>query len=125
MFVKDVVTHLPYYTVNRAVTQRFFAYMIDEERIIGLKVSIILSKEVMNWFMTLIFSRLILRKSLRFWSYTYLRCSDVTYHTHYHSRYKLMYIQLLFHSFVRIHQLPVFYLFHKLWCLGPLLRIIV
>lgn len=41
IFVKDVVTHLPYYAVNRAIAQRFFAYMIDEERIIGLKVRII------------------------------------------------------------------------------------
>lgn len=39
IFIEDVVTHLPYYTVNRAISQQFFAYMIDEERIIGLRVS--------------------------------------------------------------------------------------
>ena len=36
------MTHLPYYIVNRAIGQRFFAYMIDEERIIGLRVSFII-----------------------------------------------------------------------------------
>ena len=41
IFIEDVVTRLPYYTVNRAITQRFFAYMIDEERIIGLRVGLI------------------------------------------------------------------------------------
>lgn len=41
IFTEDIVTHLPYYAVNRAINQRFFAYMIDEERIIGLRVSII------------------------------------------------------------------------------------
>jgi hypothetical protein len=41
IFIEDVVTQLPYYTVNRAITQPFFAYMIDEERIIGLRVSFI------------------------------------------------------------------------------------
>ena len=39
MFVQDVVTHLPHYIVNRAITQDFFAYMIDEKCIIGLRVS--------------------------------------------------------------------------------------
>ncbi|KAF8809269.1 hypothetical protein BYT27DRAFT_7163161 [Phlegmacium glaucopus] len=39
IFVEDVVTHLPYYTVNRPISQRFFAYMIDEERIIGLRTT--------------------------------------------------------------------------------------
>ena len=42
IFVKDVVTHLPYIVVNRAITQRFFACMIDEERIIGLRVKFLL-----------------------------------------------------------------------------------
>lgn len=41
IFVEDVVTHLPYYMVNRATLQHFFAYMIDEERIMGLRVSFI------------------------------------------------------------------------------------
>ena len=76
IFVKDVVTHLPYYIVNRAITQRFFAYMIDEERIIGLRVSFITKDDGDKLFLTLI-SRLILRKSLRIWSYTCLRCSHV------------------------------------------------
>ena len=43
IFVKDVVTHLPYHiVVNHAITQRFFACMIDEERIIGLRVKFLL-----------------------------------------------------------------------------------
>lgn len=45
LFVEDVVTHLPYYAVNRAINQhfqQFFAYMIDEERIIGLRVCLLL-----------------------------------------------------------------------------------
>lgn len=46
IFVEDVVTHLPYYTVNRPINQQFFAYMIDEERIIGLTVCAMLKNDV-------------------------------------------------------------------------------
>jgi hypothetical protein len=46
IFVKDVVTHLPYYTVHRTIAKHFFAYMIDEERIIGLRVSFKMMKDV-------------------------------------------------------------------------------
>ena len=45
IFIEDVVTQLPYYSVHRAITQHFFAYMIDEERIIGLRVSFIFKDE--------------------------------------------------------------------------------
>ena len=84
IFVKDVVTHLPYYMVNRAITQRFFAYMIDEERIIGLRVSFIYRMMVMNC-LRLLFSSLTLRMKLRVWSYTCLPCSCITYgNLHYH-----------------------------------------
>jgi hypothetical protein len=38
IFMEDVVTELPYHTANRPITQHFFAYMIDDERIIGLKI---------------------------------------------------------------------------------------
>ena len=55
IFVKDVVTHLPYYIVNRAIAQHFFAYMIDEERIIGLRVSFIFKDDGDGLFSTLIF----------------------------------------------------------------------
>ena len=80
IFVKDVVTHLPYYIVNRAITQRFFAYMIDEERIIGLRVSFIFKDDGDELFFDL-FSRLIIRKGVKIWSYTCLRCSRVTLRT--------------------------------------------
>ena len=46
IFVEDVVTQLPYHTVNRTISQRFFAYMIDEERIIALRVSFIFKNDV-------------------------------------------------------------------------------
>lgn len=38
IFVEDVVTNLPYYTVNLPIKRGFFTCMIDEERIIGLRV---------------------------------------------------------------------------------------
>ena len=55
LFVQDVVTHLPYYVVNRAISQGFFAYMIDEERIIGLRVSFIMKNESDELVLTFIF----------------------------------------------------------------------
>ena len=38
VFTKDVVTYLPYRLSTRPVDEDFYAYMIDEERLIGLKV---------------------------------------------------------------------------------------
>lgn len=56
IFVDDVVTHLPYHVVSRATCRRFFfAYMIDEERIIGLRVSLIFKDDGDELFSTLVF----------------------------------------------------------------------
>ena len=38
VFTKDVVTYLPYRLSTRPVDEDYYAYMIDEERLIGLKV---------------------------------------------------------------------------------------
>lgn len=51
VFTKDVVTYLPYRLSTRPVDEDFYAYMIDEERLIGLKVISSLSfhlKEVLK-----------------------------------------------------------------------------
>lgn len=39
IFKKEVVTTLPYYTATRLILEQYAAFMVDEERILGLKVS--------------------------------------------------------------------------------------
>lgn len=78
IFVDDVITQLPYYTVNRTINQKFFAFMIDDERIIGLRASFIYDLNEFCFFLTLILSRSILYKSLKIGSYTYLCCSRLS-----------------------------------------------
>lgn len=39
VFASPVLSYLPYYQQTRPIANNFYAYMIDEDRVIGLKVS--------------------------------------------------------------------------------------
>jgi len=47
LFLEEVVTRLPYHVATRPMKERFHAYMIDEERIVGLKVCLMHGRDEM------------------------------------------------------------------------------
>lgn len=48
IFANDISSSLPYRRICRAVDGNFMAFMIDQERIIGLKVQTVVSSPLAN-----------------------------------------------------------------------------
>jgi len=67
LFLEEVVTRLPYHVATRPMKERFHAYMIDEERIVGLKVCPMHGRDEM------LTNGRVLRqhRMIVLWSYTY------------------------------------------------------